>query len=215
MGIEISSCPEGGEEEMGTGTAMILAGGESRRMGFDKQELKIAGKLATIYIADRLTAEFNEIIIVTNKPDLYNKSGYSILKDKVQNAGPLGGLYTGLSDAGNEIVYVTACDMPMINLDYIRYMKKAAAEHPAPDAVVTKYHETMTEPFNAFYSRKCVSHIEKLLEEQKVSISFLLKEMKTHYIDESVARRFSPDWRMFTNLNTRHDLNGLTELDVI
>ena len=104
------------------GSAVILAGGLSERMGFDKQLMRIGGVRVTDGMAVKLSAEFCEIIISTNKPEYYANAGLITLPDKL-GAGPLAGIYSGLGFCGSEYLYVTACDMPFISLDYIRYMK--------------------------------------------------------------------------------------------
>ena len=199
---------------MGTGTAIILAGGESRRMGFDKQKLLINGKLVALHIAEKLKDEFDQIIIVSNKPVLYGKSDYMIIEDRIRNIGPLGGIYTGLLESKSEAAYITACDMPHISLDYIRYLKEVLRHNPDADAIITRYLENMMEPFNAIYSKNCIGHIEELLGGNKTKISSLCKEINTYYVDETISKLFSPDWGMFMNLNTKHDLEEFADLEV-
>ena len=76
------------------GTAIILAGGKSTRMGFDKQFLELNKKRLIDIIINKLKEEFEEIIIVTNKPEEYRKYTQKILSDKIKDVGPLGGIYT-------------------------------------------------------------------------------------------------------------------------
>ena len=53
------------------GTALILAGGQSSRMGFDKQTLQLEGQPLAIHIARQLKRIFPQILIVSQRPDLY------------------------------------------------------------------------------------------------------------------------------------------------
>jgi len=191
-----------------TETAIILAGGKSKRMGFDKQEVLIEGKLAAVYIADLLSVVFSDVIIVSNKPHLYSDAEYIILEDNIKDFGPLGGLYTGLQNGKSDFAYLLACDMPNVNHDYIRFMKALIEKDPGFDVLVTLFHDGMTEPFNAFYSKANIKKIEELLAEDKPRIKELYDRVPTRYVSEAEARRFSPDWSMFYNMNTKGDLES-------
>ena len=74
-------------------TAIILAGGKSRRMGFDKQLIKIQGEYIVDHIGKKLKNHFEEIIVVTNTPELYDKNKYKLVKDIYPGYGPLAGIH--------------------------------------------------------------------------------------------------------------------------
>lgn len=187
------------------GTAVILAGGKSARMGFDKQLLKINERRLMDSLISKLKQEFSEIIIVTNKPEYYQGLGDKITSDIIVGKGPLSGIHAGLSLASNELSYFIACDMPNVNLDYIRYMKESIRDINI-SACITRF-GSWIEPFNAFYSQRLKTEIEKHLFSGNRSINSLLEKVDVCYINEEEARRFSPDWDMFLNLNTKEDLS--------
>lgn len=189
------------------GTAIILAGGKSSRMGFDKQFLTINKKRVMENIIHKLRDEFDEIIIVTNKPLEYSGLNYKVTCDILKDMGPLGGIHAGLSIAKSKYSMVIACDMPNINMDYIRYMK----DHIGKDGCTTRFGDWI-EPFSSFYSKDIVDDIEKYLLTGRKSIYHLLEKLHIKYIDEENARRFSPNWNMFLNLNTKKDLDDYLEL---
>lgn len=188
------------------GTAVILAGGKSTRMGFDKQfllvnEMRLIDKLIT-----ELEGEFKEIIIVSNTPKYYSSKGIKVVSDRIVGMGPLSGVHVGLTESTNDYVYFLACDMPNVCTDYIRYMK-SEIQNSQIDACVTRIKEWI-EPFNAFYSKSIVNEIESNLRNEKGSIFYLLKKLNCLYIEEKEARKYSPDWSMFINLNTKDDLDN-------
>ncbi|WP_102398987.1 molybdenum cofactor guanylyltransferase [Haloimpatiens massiliensis] len=191
------------------GTAIILAGGKSSRMGFDKQFLKIDKRRLMDSLVHKLNEEFEEIIIVTNKPKYYIGLSHKIITDKIENKGPLGGIHVGLKESSSKYALVVACDMPNINMDYIRYMKKCI-ENQEIDGCVTSFGDWI-EPFSGFYSKEIVDAIEKHLLSNRRSINSLLKHLRIYYIEEKKARKFSPNWDMFLNLNTKEDLNSYLE----
>lgn len=188
-------------------TAIILAGGQSKRMGFDKKYIEVEGKYLLDSIVKNLEFEFEKIIIVTNTPCHLMKSNIKYIKDEIINIGPLGGIHAGLKCSDCEYNYVVACDMPYINLNYIRYLKKQVRieTNLKSDAIITRFNEWI-EPFNGIYSKRIVNDIENYVGRNKRNIYSLISNMNTVYINENIARKFSPDWKMFKNLNTKRDL---------
>ena len=193
------------------GTAVILAGGKSTRMGFDKQLLKFNERRLIDNLRKKLSKEFEEIIVVTNKSEYYLGFSDKITKDIIEGKGPLSGIHSGLVGASSQYVYFVACDMPNIYLNYIRYMKEEI-EDMEVKACVTKYGDWI-EPFNAFYSKDMIVDIEKHLLNNEKSVNSLLKKLDIHYIEEVKAREFSPNWDMFLNLNTKEDLDNYLEIE--
>lgn len=190
-------------------TAVILAGGKSTRMGFDKQLINVEGLTITDYIIQVLRPLFKNIIVVTNKPGLYKDKDITITKDCYKGYGPLGGIHAGLLESKSLYNYFIACDMPYINVGYIKYMmKKIADNNYETDAIITKF-EDWIEPFNAFYSRRLIPIIEESIISGNRKIGKFLENSNVLYIEEKLARGFSPDWDMFTNLNTETDLKSI------
>lgn len=194
-----------------TDTAVIVAGGKSSRMGFDKQCIRLEGKLLIEQQLISLREVFDEIIIVTNKPEQYKGMNCILTEDELVDFGPLGGIHAGLKAAGSPFCYFIACDMPELNKDYILYMRGLIhSVERKPDAVATRYGDWL-EPFNAFYSKALLPYIEKAYLTDGRKISRLLEAVDTLYIEERIARSFSPDWSMFFNINNLADLRRFSE----
>ena len=190
-------------------TAIILAGGKSRRMGFDKQFLKFRDKYIIEIIAEKLQEVFNEIIIVTSRPEEYQRYGFKLAEDEVKDFGPMAGIHAGLKSSGSMYNYVVACDMPFINIAYMKYMMELIKEYDGEvDGVITRLGEWI-EPFNAFYSKNLIDRIEENIRTNKRQINLLLKDSNVIYVSEAKAREFSSDWEMFTNINTFKDYESL------
>jgi molybdopterin-guanine dinucleotide biosynthesis protein A len=193
------------------GTAIILAGGKSSRMGFDKQFLKLRDKYIIEVITDKLQKVFEEIIIVTSRPEEYAQYGFKLAEDEVRDFGPLAGIHVGLKSSSSIYNYIIACDMPFINLKYLEYMMEIIKQHGSEvEGVITRLGEWI-EPFNAFYSKSLIPKIEENISKGKRQINTLLQDSNIHYISEAKAREFSPDWEMFTNVNTLGDYKSLIE----
>ncbi|WP_025642264.1 molybdenum cofactor guanylyltransferase [Schnuerera ultunensis] len=192
------------------GTAVILAGGKSTRMGFDKQLLKINERRLIDNLRRKLNKMFDDIVVVTNRSEYYLGFPDKITKDIIVGKGPLSGIHAGLKASYSQYVYFVACDMPNINLNYIEYMKKELKDLKVK-ACVTRYGEWI-EPFNAFYSKNMIEDIEEHLSNNGRSVNSLISKLPVHYIEEEKAREFSPNWDMFLNLNTKEELNDYLKI---
>lgn len=190
------------------GSAVILAGGKSSRMGFDKKDLIINNQRLLEKLVSNLREIFDEVILITNKEntlDIFD----CVSEDIIESMGPMSGIYTGLNYASSKYVYFIACDMPIINYNYINYMKHTIEKNPSTLACVTRY-ENWIEPFNAFYSKELFPKIKDYLGSNRRSIYSFLKGVNTSYIEEEKAREFSVDFKMFYNLNTQSDVLDYT-----
>jgi len=194
------------------GSAVILAGGKSSRMGFDKQLLQVENRCLLRYQGEQLVKLFDQVIVVTNTPELYREPPFILVSDEICNKGPLGGIHSGLKHAESAKVYFLACDMPNINPNYIRFMQKRLRSSTAT-ACVTRFGNWI-EPFNAFYSRELVPVIEDYLGRGHHSLFKFLNAQTTHYLSEEEARTFSPDWKMFLNLNTPEEFAAWRQQDL-
>lgn len=188
-------------------TAAILAGGLSRRMGYDKKKLRIGGENIIKRIVNQLAIDFDDIIIVGCKPeDLLDIPGVrGIYPDEMEMSASLVGIYSGLRQSQSQYLYVTACDMPVYNHEYVVYMKDIIEKNPEIMGCVTRYQEWV-EPFNAFYNIDLIPKIKASLGTGRKSIYKCFEKENIHYIDEEIGRIYSPGWEMFCNLNTPEEL---------
>ena len=189
------------------GTAVILAGGQSSRMGFDKQLLSKGSQSIIKRICISLQTRFDDIVVVSNTPELYECSGFRVVSDIMPGMGPLGGIHAGLTHASSEAVFVTACDMPFVDLPYIDYMMSIIKETDY-DACVTENFfdkEGRYQALHSFYCRSALPTIEEDLQAQKASLYYLLRKVNTLTIPPSLARRYITVSNLFLNLNTRSE----------
>lgn len=180
------------------GTAVLLAGGQSSRMGFDKQTLSIDGVRLTDLIFRQLSEVFEDIVVVTGRPELYTGRPVRLVSDTLTGVGPLAGIHAGLLSSKSDYVYVMACDMPAFNPEFVKYMMRRLKDEAA---CVTRFGEWI-EPFHGFYHVSLVEPIEAFVASGKRNIFHLLEQVKVCYLDEKETRKYTPDWRLFDNLNT-------------
>src|SRR5262245_14586169 len=93
-------------------SAAILCGGSGRRMGgADKGQLVVGGRSILDRLLDALRPLTTHVMLIerdtrSRPPDV------RVVRDLVEGAGALGGIYTALSASATDRVIVAACDMP-------------------------------------------------------------------------------------------------------
>jgi molybdopterin-guanine dinucleotide biosynthesis protein A len=103
-------------------TGLILAGGQGRRMGgVDKGLQNFRGKRLVDHVYERLAPQVGGIIINANQNhDAYNSFGVRVISDAIGNfAGPLAGLYSGLSVSRQPYLVSVPCDSPFLPEDLV------------------------------------------------------------------------------------------------
>jgi molybdopterin-guanine dinucleotide biosynthesis protein A len=179
-------------------TGIILAGGESRRMGRDKSFLEKDGRPLIAHIIDLYAGLFEQTIIVTNTPERYRSYGVELVKDVLDIRGPLTGIYSGLLRSRSEYGFVAACDMPFLNPGLIAYMGTVATGR---DAVVPRY-DGYLEPLHAVYRKGLLPVIEAQLATGDRRIRSIFDRIDVRYLTEEEIGRFDPERRSFKNVNT-------------
>src|SRR5712692_8592008 len=119
-------------------SGIVLAGGQSRRMGRDKAFIDFEGAPIVRHVLDRIKKLCAEVIIVTNNADAYTQFGTRIVGDVYAGKGSLGGIFSGLQSAREEYALAVACDMPFLNEGLLRYMISLA---PKFDVVIPRAHD--------------------------------------------------------------------------
>ena len=183
-------------------SAIILAGGNSARMKYNKEFIKIGDSFLVHRQIEQLLSLFEEVIIVSNNPDHYKDLNVKVVSDILEGKTPIIGLHSGLVHSSNRYNYCIACDMAFINFDFINYMVSLTKGH---DAYVAKYNNYI-EPFNAVYSKDIIPKIEVFLEDKNYGFQRLVKQLNTHYINEQKVSFYQQEMDMFKNINNESDL---------
>lgn len=160
-------------------TAIIMAGGGSRRMGIDKAMLPINDRPIIERICEQLRNCFEQILISANESDTFSFLGYEVVSDKVPEQGPLMGIASALEASAKELNFVVACDIPHIKLQYVRRMLAEAADSKA-DIVIPTTGQKRYEPLFAIYCKSALEAINKVLSSggRKISDVFALCTVK-------------------------------------
>jgi len=190
-------------------TGVIQAGGKSTRMGGrPKALMELGGRPIIERVADVVRAVADDVLIVTNTPDLYASLGLPMVPDAFPDHGSLGGIYSGLRAASGEAAFTVACDMPFLMAEVARLVTRRAAE---ADAVVPRV-GAQWETLHACYAKSCLAPIEARLRQGQLKIVGFYDDVRVLEIPESeVARHRAPEI-VFMNVNTPDELETARRL---
>jgi molybdopterin-guanine dinucleotide biosynthesis protein A len=188
-------------------SAVILAGGKSSRLGFDKQQLQLNGESVVLKLYEQLGKLFPEVIIMTNKPDLYKPNKLTTISDIYKDKGPIAGIHAALATATSEYYYVTACDMPILNIPFINYMKKLIKKS-FPDILCSLNERDLVEPFNGFYSKNCLSNLTTCIINNETALFKFIRKQNSQFIGTDMVKKFDPGLDMFKGVNKREDMEN-------
>jgi molybdopterin-guanine dinucleotide biosynthesis protein A len=191
-------------------SAIILAGGRGKRMGYrEKALMAIDGKPLVKYVIKSLEKVVDEIIIsVRDKAqgELFNSMlpGYTYAYDEFENKGPLSGMLSGLSLCMNEFCFIAACDMPFINEDVVKMLFRKIEAH---DATIPRWEDGFLEPLHSIY--RCgpmIRETRKAIESGESIILAPIFRMNVNYIDIENIRKIDPELRTLININKPEDM---------
>lgn len=183
----------------------VLAGGRSRRMGRDKLALDVGGKTVLERAIDALKmAELTCVVVLRDGQDPPPTTGLmAVLRDQVEDAGPLGGLHALLSWLPNEWALAVPCDQPLLNRALLRGF--AAQRSDDIDAVVGRSPSGI-EPLPGLYRRTCLPAVEETLASGKRSLLDLFSLIRLREVPADMLRQWDPDLLSYVNVNTPADL---------
>jgi molybdenum cofactor guanylyltransferase len=193
-------------------SSIVLAGGQSARLGRDKIKEVFLGKTLLERVLDTLSLLNCEIIVVTADNFSISKElsfpRLRFVNDIFPGKGSLGGIYTGLMASKSHYNLVVAADMPFINLNLIKFMIDVAEGYD----LVAYLEENRPELLHAIYSRNCLTPMEILIRNNNLRIIGILPYIKVRYLKPEEVDRFDTHRLSFFNINTEADLKKGIEL---
>lgn len=118
--------------------AVILAGGQGRRMGgADKGLVEYQGRPLIEWALAALVPQVDELVISANRNlDVYAAYGHRVLPDPLPDyPGPLAGVLAAMQAVAADWLLVAPCDTPHLPTDLVSRLLGAAQRENAPLAV--------------------------------------------------------------------------------
>ena len=191
---------------------IVLCGGKSTRMGVPKATLPFGPETMLQRVVRLLGTVVSPVVVVAARdqplPEL--PDNVKITHDEREQRGPLEGLRAGLKALPNsvEAAYITSCDVPMLEPKFVTRMIELLGDH---DIAVMEI-DGFSHPLSAVYRRDTLSHVEALLEKDKLRPVFLFDAVRTRRVLPEEMLSADPQLRTLRNLNTREDyLAALSE----
>ncbi|MDQ6720422.1 MAG: molybdenum cofactor guanylyltransferase [Candidatus Dormibacteraeota bacterium] len=176
-------------------TLLVLAGGDSLRMGRKKAWLEVGETTLVRWVADRLAPVFAEVVVSFAEPEqVQEQVPYRVVFDRKPSAGPLAGLEAGLSAARNEVTFALACDMPYVTRELAAMA--VAASHGC-DAAIPRI-DGRPEPACAAYRHSALPAITAALDSGRYRAADLAEQLDVAWLEG-----LDPD--LFRSLNTPED----------
>jgi molybdopterin-guanine dinucleotide biosynthesis protein A len=198
-------------------SAVILAGGFSRRLGQDKGLIDLAGKPLILHVVDRVSKVVNETVVVVGscvqKEKFESLSGNkaNVVADKHEAQSPLVGALTGFESAKGEYSLLLPCDTPFISSQIAQFLLDTCVNK---GAVIPRWPSGYIEPLQAAYQTKlALTAAKEALEQGKLDLrSMIARLRRVRYISTVVLRQMDPKLLTFFNINTLGDLKRAESL---
>jgi molybdopterin-guanine dinucleotide biosynthesis protein A len=176
-------------------------------MGTDKALMQFEGCTLLERGLSVLKGTCAGVAIIGDRAKFANR-GVAVIEDVYRDSGPLAGIHAALAQSPAELNLVLAVDMPFVTAALLEFLFRRAE---GCDAVVTVPRiDRGFQPLCAIYRRSFAPFADEALRAGKYKIDALFPAATTEVIEEEelVAAGFSS--RLFANLNTPHDVRGLT-----
>lgn len=181
--------------------AVVMAGGDSRRMGQDKANLVLGEQTLLQSVVATLRPLFSQVIVSVRQPR--PEIDLPQVCDDPSHRGPLAGLAAALEHANTPWIFAVACDMPFITPAVIENLARQRVDCQAVVPMVGGY----PQPLAAFYSGSCLNEVRACLQgDGKHSFRALLAKLRVCYVSEEQMLAVDPQLRSFFDLDTPQDV---------
>jgi molybdopterin-guanine dinucleotide biosynthesis protein A len=181
---------------------LVLAGGKSVRMGFDKGAINLYGKEQRYYVADMLKNYCNEVFISCREDQKGEvNSSYEVITDTFTGLGPFGAILSAFREDPDKAFLVVACDLPLLDSNTLQYL----IENRNVSTIATAYEsgfDGLPEPLITIWEPKSYP----------VLLSFLSQGYscpRKVLINSNITLLKAPYPQALTNVNTPEDMEKI------
>ena len=162
-------------------SVIVLAGGDSTRMQRDKGLMDLSNTPMICRAVDSVSGIVDEVLVVVGSEIQQReytqvlKGKAKILTDSYEDGSPLVGAVTGLQKTLGEYALITACDMPFVSPEIVRWI---FTEAEGRDGAVFEWPNGWIEPFLAIYRvEPSLKIAQKLIEEKNLRLRMILRRL--------------------------------------
>lgn len=180
-------------------SAVLLAGGQSSRMGRDKALLDFDGEPLWKRQLHTLRSLRPEELFISGAPRK-EWENFEVIADEVVNGGPLAGVAASLHRCTTSHLVVLAIDLPRMTAKYLSSLIELADDGVGVVPVSTRG----LEPLAALYPQRCRQIAQDCLEDGDYSMQqFVRKVSARGWLREQPV--LPNELELFINLNTLAD----------
>lgn len=192
-------------------SAIILAGGFSKRLGREKGLVELAGRPLIFHVLDRIHGIVNETVAVVNSENqrvvfasLLGRRA-SVVVDEHEVQSPLVGAITGFENARGKYSLLLPCDTPFVSSKVASLLLDLCVNK---SAAIPRWPTGYIEPLQAAYQTKSALNAARTaLEEGKLDLRSMISHLRgVRYISTLVLQEMDPRLLTFFNINTPEDL---------
>ena len=192
-------------------SAVILAGGFSRRFGRDKGLVVLAGKPLILHVIDRVSKVVDEVLVVVSSEEQKNKfetileEKANLVIDKDDSQSPLVGAITGFESANAEYSLLLPCDNPLVSTQIVQFLLDMCTNK---SAAIPRWPSGYIEPLQAVYrTESALTAAKTALKQGKMNMRSMIDNLRgVRYVSTMVLEQLEPDLLTFFNVNTPQDL---------
>jgi len=192
-------------------SAVVLAGGFSKRFGKDKCLIELAGKPLVVHVLERISKIVDErTVVVASEAQRHMLSDalggrVSLVVDRYEGQSALVGALTGFESVQGEYSILLPCDTPFISTSVAELLFELC---PDRTAVIPRWPNGFIEPLQAVYHAKsAVTAANAALEEGEHNLSSMIARMpRVRYLSTLVLQQLDPKLLTFFNVNAPLDL---------
>jgi len=192
-------------------SAIILAGGFSKRFGQDKGLVELAGKPLILHVLEGISSVVDETLVVASSSEqrgaFERLVGHrvKVIVDKYETRSPLVGALTGFEKAQGEYSILLPCDTPFLSKETSSLLLDLCIKR---NAVIPRWPNGYIEPLQAAYCTKpALAAAEKALKQEMLNLRSMIVHLKEiRYVSTLVLKQMDPRLLTFFNINTPEDL---------
>ncbi|TDW48985.1 molybdenum cofactor guanylyltransferase [Flavobacterium sp. 270] len=181
-------------------TVFILCGGKSTRMQSEKGLVLFQQKPFIEHIIQAILPITEKIELITNTKE-YDYLPYQKMSDIILDKGPLGGIYTALTNSETEFNLILSCDIPLISTELL---SELISKHTKEARITVFASESKVHPLIGIYSKKALPIIKEAIDANELKMMDLLAKVPHQIINIDESENFH-----LSNINSIDELNDL------
>lgn len=179
---------------------LVLAGGQSRRMGSDKALLVREGRSQLEHMAELLGSVTERVYVSVREEQQTEpeRRRYAQIVDRFEAIGPVAGILSAMTEYPEVDWLVVACDLPNVDANTLGYLLENRSV-TQPFTAYSSSYDALPEPLCALYRAGSDVIVRGFVEEGVICPRKILIRSDTKLLEQ-------PDPTALDNINTPDDL---------